>query len=564
MPSSWRSASLLLFVLFALQRALCAPAENQSAAASGPTPPPDLHRIIISDTKDNAVQLARNAAPSDRVRSSLPLLQGRALAAALAPFVGAAMDRPRWRELGEAVATFVRQRDFPVVHVHIPDISGENLPAGTACLIVTLGRYSAIAADGLRFSSRESMLGELGIATGDEVRLSQLGAAVDWLNTNPFRSAESTLRDTGEGWTRLELSLQEQRPYRAVAVYDNHGTVYTGRSRYTAALHAGDLWRARHQLYYEFTRTKDPQHYQSHALDYRVPLPWRGYFIVEAAYSAVRPELAGSNYTSKGRNFVGSLRHVLHHRLGTWSGALSTGLGFKAIRNDLAFGGAPYLVDGHPFQNFHVHQLSLSETVRRYDARGSWWFSFAAHLSPGGVDSRNGNMAFARSRTGAVARYGYATLVAQRLTTLPHALQLYTRALSQASTGRLLASEQMWLGGAATLRGYPERAYPGDAAWAITQELRSPAWSYPARLLGAEHACQLQVLSFLDAGRSYARHATDSDTREPVLLSAGAGLRGRVGQYFDVTFDYGWPLRRSANLTSAPGGRGQVQARLFF
>lgn len=559
---SWRSSLVVILFLLSLPRALSTPGKHQPESTEAPRP--ELRCVVIGDSLESALQLARTASAAARVHSSLPLFQEPELATALASFFGHTMDRKRLQELGETVAAYARKHDFPAVKINISDVSIHEIHVGTVCLVVTLGRYGAISSEGHRFSNQEDLLRDLGIEPGDDVRLSKLGAALDWVNTNPFRAAEAVLRDAGEGRTRLELSLREQRPYRLVAVYDNRGTVYTGRSRYTAAVHAGDLWGAEHQLYYEFTRTRDPHQYQSHALEYRVPLRWRGYFITEAAYSAVRPDLSGSSYTSAGKNFVGTVRHALHHRLGRWSGELSIGVNFKSIRNDLAFGGAPYLVDGHPFQNFHIHQFSLSESLRRYDARGSWWLALNAHLSPGSMDALNHDAAFARSRTGAVARYGYATFAAQRLTTLPHGLQWYLRTLGQLSTSRLLASEQLWLGGAATLRGYPERAYPGDAAWSATQELRSPAWSYRAKFPRSEQSCQLQLLSFLDAGRSYSRHATANDATEPLLLSAGLGLRVNAGRHFDAAFDYGWPLRRTANATSAPGGRGQIQGRLFF
>lgn len=562
MHSLWRSSFILLFTVVSLPRGACAPVAEQSGPAD--VPPNVLRQLVICDAREEAVRLARDTGARGLVRSSLPLFQGTEIVDVLRRFFGQTMERKRLQELGETVAAYVRRQDVPVVSIHIPDIDGEVVPPGTVCLIVSLGRYGGIESAGHRFSTRESFLRDLGIQVGDEVRLSQLGAAIDWVNTNPFRAVEALIRDQGDGRAGLELQLHEQRPYRLVAAYDNYGTTYTGRSRYTAAVHAGNLWRSNHQLCYEFTRARVSHQFQGHTFDYRVPFRWRGYLVFDASYSAVRPGLAGSSFTAEGSNLVSSVRHVLHHRSGPWAGEFSAGVNFKAIRNDLDFSGAPYLVDGHPFQDFRIYQLSLTETLRRYDGRGSWWLALTACLSPGGVDARNDDAAFARSRTGAAARYGYATVHAQRLTVLPHDLHLYTKALGQLSTGRLLVSEQMWLGGAATLRGYPERTYPADAMWGLTQELRSPAWVHTANFLGGEHKCRLQVLSFVDAGRSYSRHATVSDTREPVLFSTGVGLRGNVGRSFDIVFDYGWPLRRSANVTSSPGGRGQIQARLFF
>lgn len=523
-----------------------------------------IRRVLISDTEGKTLQLNSGPEASAIVCSDLSLFQGREIIDVVSLFCGLQINRAHLRSLGEAVAAYVRRHDFPAVNVNFPDQSNEELRAGTVRMVVTIGRYGIINSQGHRYFDQLRLIDDLGVKSGDEVRLSVLNAAVNWVNTNPFRYVEAVIDDKGGGEANLELVSNEQRPYRFNIEYDNFGTMYTGKSRYTAGVQMGNMFGAEHQLSYQFTRTQNGHQYQSHSLDYRIPLRWHGYVVVDASYSAVRPELLGTQYAAVGRNVSSAIRHEMHHHWGKWAGQFSTGLNFKSIKNDLEYGGAPYLIDGHPFQDFHIWQLFASETLRRSDDHGVWLFAAALYLSPGGLDGRNTNSAFDRARTGATARYGYGASFGQRVTTLPHDFQLYTRMMAQKSSGSLLASEQLWLGGTSTLRGYPERAYPADDAWLVTQEVSSPAWLRWPPLIGTSQNCQTRVHAFIDAGRSYERNSTFNAQSEPVLISGGLGLRANIGSTFNLSFNYGWPFRKSANSVETQGGQGHLQVRVSF
>jgi hemolysin activation/secretion protein len=361
----------------------------------------------------------------------------------------------------------------------------------------------------------------------------------------------------------LALSLTERRPYQCSLDYENSGTEFTGKNRYTAAAELGDLWHREHQFRYQFTRTDRAGQYEVHAVEYRMPLRRRTHLAASATFAIVRPELVETAFLARGKNTSLVARHIVHHGWRAWLGEFTAGLNFKKVKSDLEFGGSPYLVDGHPFQDFHVMQAFVGHTFRRNDARGFWWIGGNVYLSPGGFDDRNSDAAFGRARSRARARYAYGTGALQRVTLLPHDFELCTRLQGQMSSGPLLASEQLWLGGAVTLRGFPERAYPGDDAVFGTQEIRAPAWTYRTPFNSGAGG-QLRLHSFVDVGRVFLRRPTADDRRQPVLVSAGVGLRANVGSAFNVSFDYGWPLRRTADSSAPLGSRGHLQIRAVY
>jgi hemolysin activation/secretion protein len=94
-----------------------------------------------------------------------------------------------------------------------------------------------------------------------------------------------------------------------------------------------------------------------------------------------------------------------------------------------------------------------------------------------------------------------------RITYLPLNSVLLTNFRFQFTDDPLVTPEQMVLGGADSIRGYPENNYLADYGWIGNFELRSPAWLIPSMLKvpfdpkGTRLIDAIQFVYFLDAGR---------------------------------------------------------------
>ena len=156
---------------------------------------------------------------------------------------------------------------------------------------------------------------------------------------------------------------------------------------------------------------------------------------------------------------------------GAWQQQVQFGYDFKRSNNDLEFGG---------FQvfnaNTHIHQFVVAYDLSKSDASGDTHRMPSLFVSPGYFDSNSNDAAFDAARLGAKPRYQYMQLSAQRDMPLgTSGFSVSARGLFQWTGSTLLPSEELGLGGDATVRGYEPYAAQGDRGWNLQTELRAPA-----------------------------------------------------------------------------------------
>ena len=130
------------------------------------------------------------------------------------------------------------------------------------------------------------------------------------------------------------------------------------------------------------------------------------------------------------------------------------------------------------------------------------------------------------TRAGARANYAYGQFTLNRVTRLPLGFTWTVRGEVQEADANLLPSEQLGLGGYATVRGYDEREANGDNGFLISTEVATPPVSL-AHIFGIQKINdQLQFLGFVDYGGTSLHHVTPADINpNNNLLGVGPGLR---------------------------------------
>jgi hemolysin activation/secretion protein len=116
---------------------------------------------------------------------------------------------------------------------------------------------------------------------------------------------------------------------------------------------------------------------------------------------------------------------------------------------------------------------------------------------------------------------------------------------AQMSASNLPIAEQMSIGGADSVRGYPESDFLGDYGFTGTAELRMPPpfisnWKDPiTRRRVKEYA---QILGFLDFGEVWIKHMEPGETKMNYIVGAGFGVRINVQEGLDFRMDIGFPV----------------------
>jgi len=519
----------------------------------------DLRRLIFSDTAEKTKAIAPAPDAGRIVTQDMPLLATKEFSNFIAPYFGQPITNESVERLRLAVIDYVKKHDRLVVDATIP---GEDLARGEVRIAVAIGRYSKLQFKGNRWFSNELLMSKLGIKPGDEIRASTLEQAVDWANTNPFRHIQVLVNtmDVQPGTADLDVAVQERLPVRVAASYDDTGNDIIGNNHYTGSLQLGNLWGLDHQVSYQYTTTDVGHLYEAQAGDYRAPLPWHDYIDFSMSYAVMRPTFEEGLFNQVAKNVVADLRYIKPIQRQSWSLEFSGGVDFKQVNNNLDFGGFQVLNSDE-----NIAQFTGGLTVVRRDPHGSWVAAVSANFSPGDFNTKNTDASFANARYGSQARYVYGTFVLQRITDIPLGFQLYTHGQAQASSANLLGSEQMTIGGQATVRGYDERIVAGDQGVIVNQELRGPVWQ--TRLpFEAKTAPSLQtrLLAFWDYGRVQYKHVFPDDIPLDPLMSTGVGLRSNLGaNNFSLSLDYGWQILRT-NPPQPNTGRGDITATVAW
>ena len=519
-----------------------------------------LKRIIISDTQAGANAVRPGAGAGAVVADHSPLFATPEFARFAAPYIGRPISPALIEGLKKDLVAYARAHDRLLVDIPVP---AEDLANGELRLAVIIGRYNQLVFKGNRWFSSRLLANKLGVKPGDEVLVSSLEEAVDWANQNPFRQINVLINtvDKGTGVAELDVAVQEHAPVRFSATYDDTGTQILGNNHYTGSVQFGNLWGLDQQATYQFTTTDRSHDYQVHTLDYRIPLPWRNYLVLDAAYFVVRPSsLYGiQGFNEEGKNAVADLKYVAPVKLGKWSLELSGGLDYKQVNTNLEFFG--FIA---PVATYDVAQVTGGATAVHRDSLGSWVFAANVTFSPGNFNSRDTDAEYGISSAGRSARYEYAGLVIQRATVLPADFQWISRGQLQLSTTNLQGSEELSVGGMATVRGYNERIFSGDQGWVVNQELRGPLWSWHLPAF-PKKARPLETRPFLfwDYARVSIKHPYAAMAPLDPIMSTGAGIRSALASNFSLSADYGWQLLRTT-FPQPRSNRGEIQATLAY
>ncbi len=201
--------------------------------------------------------------------------------------------------------------------------------------------------------------------------------------------------------------------------------------------------------------------------------------------------------------------------------------------------------EGFPLSRAVVRSLELSSDFQRLDGHGAW---SASNIFNGGFYELGGGREFFR----------YNGSLTRTLVFSPNVIAIF-RASGQVSALNPLAPiEQIQIGGAATVRGYPEATLIGDRGYAATGELDFPV------LPNAWVKKRIKMAAFVDGGAVFDEGFNSSTkSQDTKLLSSGFGFVCRLSNRMSGRIDFGVPLRNKAGISDV-GVHFYVQSTFGF
>ncbi|SAK82084.1 surface antigen (D15) [Caballeronia pedi] len=463
----------------------------------------------------------------------------------------------RLAEIRRAVVQRYRAAGQPLVDVYVPE---QDVSDGVVTIAIAEFRAGRVIPKGNRYFSDALLVREMPLASGEPIHEADIASGLALLNANPYRRVDVIYAPGAEhDTTDVVLQTEDRLPFRLYGGYNNDGVRDLGRDRILAGFDYGNLFGIDARIGYQMTASNDllsgnpdiegrpdRPRYIAHAFNVIAPLPWLDRIELFGVYAQSTPRLPDS-YGQTGLSAQISFRYDWRlpplDYAGAWQQQVQIGYDFKRSNNDLEFGG---------FQvfnaNTHIHQFVIAYDLLRSDASGDTHLNASLFASPGYFDSSSNDEAYDAARLGAKPRYQYMQLSAQRDMPLGKSgFSVSARGLFQWTGSTLLPSEELGLGGDATVRGYEPYAAQGDRGWNVQTELRGPAIS--------AGIAAMQPFVFFDAGHVWNRIAEFGEVNNASLASVGAGIRVQVGRFVSFRGTYGFPLKAAVpNGSKAPVG----------
>jgi hemolysin activation/secretion protein len=458
-------------------------------------------------------------------------------------YLGGPISMLRLNELVRDVILFYRDNDQPVVDVSVP--AGQDITDGVVQIVVTEARLGRVLVQGTRFFDPCMLLDQLYFCSGSPIYESHLLAEQRWLYRNPYRIVDIELTP-GEavGETDVIFNVQDKRPIRFYAGYEDTGTQATGLERTIYGINWYNAFGRDDQVGYQYTASSDFNALSAHSAFYSTALPNRDILTLYASHADFRAPIPGFLFANEGDIWQILLRWYRElSPIGCYEHGLTAGFDFKRTNTGLVFGGFP-VFEGHG----DIDQFMVGYHGKRFDCSGSWHLGADLYVSPGGLSQFNNDADFETIRPFATADYIYTRQYLERRWWLPRHLEFMARITGQLADGNLLPTEQLGLGGYNSVRGYDLQSVLGDSGYFVNLELRTQPVSLG---LGGRWGLsdefgilddQLTARVFYDFGSAYDHTSVPLLDPSVDLQSVGVGFDYALQRRFSLRVDYGWQL----------------------
>lgn len=457
--------------------------------------------------------------------------------AALAPFLDKKIDIELVDSLTARVKESLRKNNFPFSNVYAPPQKIEN---GIVYLVAKPAIVEDIRiAEGEYFDAAR-VAGTLTQGIGDPVDTEQLEKDLAWLSLHPDRNIKAKFSPGKlENTTRIDLEMEEFRPWRVYAGLSNRGTPDLDRRQISLGGYHNNVWGLDHQLSYQYTASMDRKSMEAHSGEYKMPLPWKHFVSLQGVRSETKADLLDNTFETEGKFTQIGGRYtipVLGKRTPFEGWALSgqsvsAGVDRKQIEGDILF-----TLFGEPLDTGIGADLDVVNTVLEYEGLledpygGSTSFEASAVYSPGNLTSKNGDRDFLTARSNVESSYLYARLKADH--TMPLDIEFLDKPVSfeagfssQLSADRLVGSERFVSTPAPGFRGYSTGAFSGDSGYGAYVQLRTAPYNLVSEELYRD---SIQGTIFADFGSVFNKAPENGEEYSDSFRAVGGSLFYRI------------------------------------
>lgn len=432
-------------------------------------------------------------------------------------------------EIEQTIFSYYYEIHYPFVLIQFPK---QDVTSGVLHVVVCESALGEICIEPNEGYAVHKIMDYMRVCPGERINEFILFNDVAWLNRNPFRQIDIVYQPGSEECTTdILLQANARRRFRLYGGVDNTGVKTIQRERFFAGFNLTDYQQ---MLTYQYTSSFNTKRFQAHSLQYTFPCSWRNVLNVYGGYARVRPNLPSPSMRNEGWGMQASLRYIIPFK--TYSHLtheMSLGGDFKRTNNTVEFS------DNSPTI---ANNVNLTQVVLEY--KGSYSnsgnridYQLQGFCSPGRWLADQTDFLYSQLRPNAKNHWVYGRLNCTVSQKLPRDFYFSVGFSGQLSNQNLLPSEQFYIGGYDTVRGYDERELNTDTGLFIRTEVYSPTLHF------IDSCCdKLEFLLFFDYGYANNHTPIPPEGKGSHLMSIGPGLRYAFSNCFAARLDYGIQL----------------------
>lgn len=459
------------------------------------------------------------------------ILAEEVFAPAIAPYLNREVTAQELQELPQAIERVYRRQGYVTSVAFLPP---QRIQEGRVTIQVLEGRLGKVTIEGNRYFSAHRILWYWPMESGQILQYRAIRGGLIRMNEHPDREVQALLKPgAATGQTDIVLKVTDERPLHAGFQWDRQGTKPIGRFRYGPYVRHNNLLGLDDILIGGMTFGR---HFAAAYAQYLVPLtPYGTTASFGFSHSQVSPkrhfDALGVNGIAQ--SYVTSLTQVL---LDDEPLTLDARVSFDIKESRT-------MVRSGTSRRERLRVIRFGPRMRLRDPWGMWVMrnDYSFGLKGLGATSANNPVA---SRPGAKPDFFSTELSATRIQQMPWGTRTILTLETQVAGSKLLPQEQLYLGGADSVRGYPEGDYLADSGLLFRLEYLVPCVVAPAdwRLPFSKESLREQVTfaAFVDRGYGRLRAITGEERQSRNLTGVGGGVRIRLAELVVARLDWAW------------------------
>ncbi len=438
------------------------------------------------------------------------------------PYEGRDLTLTKANELARKIESEYRYRGYIATLVFFPP---QKVVDGTLTIQIVEGRMGKLYIEGNKWFSDSAIRRYWAIKENEVLRYEDVRRNAKRMGENPDRTVRVVLK-AGEkpGYTDVYIKVEDHFPFHATFQFDNQGVRPTGKRRFDFVTRYNN-WIIPDSIL--LAGTVFGKDFGAVFTQYIVPLTAHGTKLVSGfSHSQVAPkkEFKSLDINGIAQTYTVSLHQTLLDRERFLSNGW-VGFDFKESTTRSTVG------------TRRRDRLRVLHSGFDFAYRDKWGITaFENEISFGiklfGASGESNPLA---GRAGAEPDFIKFEPKLTRSFSLPYDTQAIGKLSSQLSPHKLTPQEEFFLGGATTVRGYPEGDFLGDQGILLNFEYLVPFRFLP-KTWKVPHSDQplwkeTKFVFFYDLGYARLRGPASTEIQKRFLSGIGAGIRIRLSKY---------------------------------